>query len=346
MRRAVMGVNSGRDADWPMGNHGGMHRPRRIAVGLGLGAILALATGSVTLAHGEEAAEPTLAIILTTWTRDPLPWIAIAAAAIAYLAAVRIVNRHHPTNKVPGWRIAAWLGGAAAIAGALLSAVDVYAESLFSVHMVQHLLLAMIGPPLLALGAPVTLALRVASPQVRRRALVPFLHSRLVTAVSWPPLGWAVFAAVMWATHFSPLFNAALDNEALHSAEHLLYLGAGALFWWPVIGADPVRWRLSPIGRMVYLASQMPFNTAVGLAIYFAPAVLYPHYAALSRTWGPDPFTDQQLAGIAMWGIGDVILLGALVLAIAAWLGADEKHSRRAREQAARNVERASIESG
>jgi len=329
-----------------MGNDGGMHRATRTAAGLGIGGVLVLAAASVALAHGGEAAEPTLGIILTTWTRDPLPWIGIVVATVAYLAAVRIVNRHHPTNTVPGWRIAAWLGGVAAIAVALLSAVDVYAESLFSVHMVQHLLMAMVAPPLLAFGAPVTLALRVATPGVRRGVLLPLLHSRVVRAVSWPPVGWAIFAAVMWATHFSPLFNAALDNEALHSAEHLLYLVAGALFWWPVIGADPVRWRLSPIGRMVYLASQMPFNTAVGLAIYFAPAVLYPHYAAIIRTWGPDPFTDQQVAGIVMWGIGDVILLGALVLAIAAWLGADEMHSRRAREQAARNVERASIESG
>ena len=329
-----------------MGNHGGMHSARRIAVGLGLGVVLPLAAGSAALAHGAEATEPTLAVILTTWTGDPLPWIGAVVATVAYLAAVRVVNRQHPTNKVAGWRIAAWLGGVAAIAVALLSAVDVYAESLFSVHMVQHLLLSMIGPPLLALGAPVTLALRVASPGVRRRVLLPVLHSRLVKGVSWPPVGWAIFAVVMWATHFSPLFNAALDNEALHSAEHLLYVGAGALFWWPVIGADPIRWRLSPIGRMVYLASQMPVNTAVGLAIYFAPAVLYPHYATLARTWGPDPFTDQQIAGIAMWGIGDVILLGALVLAVAAWLQADEMHSRRVREQAARNVEQASIESG
>jgi cytochrome c oxidase assembly factor CtaG len=342
----VVGVNSGRDAERPMGNHGGMHRARLIAVGLGLGVVLPLATGSVALAHGEEATEPTLAIIITTWTGDPLPWIGIAAATIAYLAAVRVVNRHHPTNRVPGWRTAAWLGGVAVIAVALLSAVDVYAESLFSVHMVQHLLLAMVAPPLLALGAPVTLALRLAWPQVRRRVLLPVLHSRLVKAVSWPPLGWAIFAAVMWATHFSPLFNAALDNEALHSAEHLLYLGAGALFWWPVVGADPVRWRLSPRGRLVYLASQMPFSTAVGLAIYFAPAVLYPHYAALTRTWGPDPFTDQQVAGIVMWGIGDVILLGALVLAVGAWLRADEMHSRRKSDEAAGHVEGASVESG
>ena len=338
MRRAVMGVNSARDIERPMGNHGGMLRARRIAMGLGLGVVLPLAAVSVAMAHDEEAAAPTLPIILTTWTADLLPWIAIVAATVAYLAAVRLVNRLHPTNRVPGWRVAAWLGGVAAIGVALLSAVDAYAESLFSVHMVQHLLLAMVAPPLLALGAPVTLALRVASPRIRRGILLPILHSRLVQAVSWPPVGWAIFAAVMWATHFSPLFNAALENEGLHSAEHLLYLGAGALFWWPVVGADPVRWRLSPIGRMVYLASQMPFNTAVGLAIYFAPAVLYPHYASITRTWGPDPFIDQQLAGIVMWGIGDVILLGALVLAVAAWLRADEIHSRRAREQATRNL--------
>lgn len=290
--------------------------------------------------------QPNLAIVLSTWSPDPLPWIGIVVATVAYLAAVRVVNRHHPANRVPAWRIAAWLGGVAVVAIALVSAVHAYAGILFAVHMVQHLLLAMVAPPLLALGAPVTLALRVASPGVRRTALLPLLHSRLVRAVSWPPLGWAIFAVVMWATHFSPIFNAALENQTLHSAEHLVYLVAGVLFWWPVIGADPIRWRLSPIGRMVYLATQMPFNTAVGLAIYFAPAVLYPHYALLRRTWGPDPFTDQQLAGIVMWGIGDVILLGALVLAVAAWLRADEMHSRRAREQAARNVERASIESG
>jgi putative copper resistance protein D len=323
-----------------------MHRPRHLAAGLGIGGMLTFAGAAVALAHGEEAPEPTLANILTTWTADPLPWIAIALATIAYLGAVRVVNRNHPSNKVPSWRVVAWLGGVAAIAVALVSAVDAYAESLFAVHMVQHLLLAMIAPPLLAIGAPVTLALRVSTPGVRRGALLPLLHSRLVRAVSWPPFGWALFAVVMWATHFSPIFNAALENEAIHSAEHLAYLIAGVLFWWPVIGADPVRWRLRPIGRMVYLASQMPVNTAVGLAIYFAPAVLYPHYASLVRTWGPEPLIDQQLAGIVMWGLGDVILLGALVLAVAAWLRADEMHSRRMREQTARNAEGASVESG
>ncbi|HTI29150.1 MAG TPA: cytochrome c oxidase assembly protein [Methylomirabilota bacterium] len=287
--------------------------------------------------------EPDPGTLLSTWSGDPLPWIGIALATLTYLAGVWMVDRAHPATRVPRWRIAAWLAGVAVIGVALVSAVDVYAESLFTVHMVQHLVLAMVAPPLLAFGAPVTLLLRAATPGLRRSVLIPLLHSRPVAGLAWPPVGWAVFTVVMSATHFSPLFNAALDNEALHSAEHLLYLGAGILFWWPVIGADPVRWRLRPISRMVYLAAQMPFNTAVGLAIYFAPGVLYPHYASVGRAWGPDPLTDQQLAGIVMWGLGDVILLGALVVAIEAWLRADEKRSSRTRERAA-NVDRASVE--
>jgi putative membrane protein len=288
--------------------------------------------------------EPNLVTFLTTWSDQPLPWIGIALAAAGYLTAVRLVNRAHPSTRVRAWRVAAWLAGVAVIGVALVSALDVYAESLFTVHMVQHLLLAMVAPPLLAFGAPVTLALRASSTKLRRSFLLPVLHSGLARAVSWPPIGWVLFAVVMWATHFSPLFNAALGDEAVHSAEHLLYLSAGLLFWWPVIGADPIRWRLSPAARMVYLATQMPFNTAVGLAIYFAPAILYPHYASLGRTWGPDPLTDQQLAGIVMWGAGDVILLGALIVAIEAWLRADERRSRRSRERATSNVDRASVE--
>jgi len=323
-----------------------MHRAMRVAVGLCAGNVLTLAIASAALAHGGNAREPTLATILSAWSDDALPWIVVVVATVAYLAAVWIVDRGHPANRAPAWRIAAWLAGVMVIAIALVSAVDVYAESLFSVHMVQHLLLAMVAPPLLALGAPITLALRVSTPTIRRSVLLPFLHSRLARAISWPGVGWALFAVVMWATHFSPLFNAALENDALHSVEHLLYLAAGLLFWWPVIAADPIRWRLRPIARMVYLAAQMPVNSAVGLAIYFAPAVLYPHYATLGRTWGPDPFSDQQIAGILMWGAGDLIILSALVLAIAAWLKADEKRGRRARGRANPNVDQASVESG
>jgi putative copper resistance protein D len=311
-----------------------MHRAWRLVVVGGAGLALALATAQAALAHGIAPPEPTLLTLLTAWSGDPLPWIGIVVATAGYLVAARSVNRAHPTHPVPRSRIAAWLSGVAVIGIALVSAIDVYADSVFSVHMVQHLLLAMVAPPLLALAAPVTLALRAARPGLRRSLLLPVLHSRPVRALSWPPVGWLAFAVVMWTTHFSPLFNAALENDLVHSIEHLLYLAAGVLFWWPMIGADPSRWRLGPIGRAVFLAAQMPANTAVGLVIYFAPTILYPHYATLTRSWGPDPLTDQQLAGIIMWGVGDIILLGAMVLAMAAWLRDEELRSRRTEERA------------
>jgi putative copper resistance protein D len=221
----------------------------------------------------------------------------------------------------------AWLAGLASVLIALGSAVDAYAEDFLSVHMVQHLLLTMVAPPLLALGAPITLLLRVASPGARRRLILPVLHSRLVRLIASPFVGWTVFTVVMFATHFSGLYDAALESPPLHVAEHVVYLIAGALFWWPVVAADPIPHRLGYGERVVYVILQMPVNAAVGLAIYFAPAVLYPHYATLARTWGPTARVDQQIGGGLMWGVGDVLLLMVVPLIVAAWMRADARRA-------------------
>ncbi len=301
----------------------------RLAVrGLGLGALMAMTTRSA-LAHGIVAPEPTPLSALTTWSLDPLPWTAALVAAGGYLIAVRHVNRAHPRVPIPRRRVAAWLAGLVAILVALVSAVDVYAADLLTVHMVQHLLLAMVAPPLLALGAPVTLVLRIASPWARRRVILPVLHSRVVRLIASPLVAWPLFAIAMWFTHFSPLYEAALEDPTVHDAEHLVYLVSGLLFWWPVVAADPIPWRLGYGARLVYVGLQMPVNAAVGLAIYFAPTVLYPHYAAIERSWGPNALTDQQIGGVEMWGVGDLLLLAALPLIVAAWMRADARRSRR-----------------
>jgi cytochrome c oxidase assembly factor CtaG len=315
---------------------------RATGTGLGLGALMAMTTGDA-LAHGVAAPEPTPLLALTTWVLDPLPWAAALFAAGAYLVAVRKVNRAHPRNPVPRWRVAAWLAGLAAILVALVSAVDVYAGDFLSVHMVQHLLLAMVAPPLLALGAPITLALRRASPRARQRLLLPVLHSRIVRLIASPLVAWPLFALVMWFTHFSPLYNAALEDSTLHIEEHMVYLAAGLLFWWPVVAADPSPQRLGWGGRLAYVALQMPVNAAVGLAIYFAPTVLYPHYLTNVRLWGPNAFTDQQIGGIVMWGAGDLLLLAAFTALVAAWMRADARRSHRsdARPLASRGSEAA-----
>jgi cytochrome c oxidase assembly factor CtaG len=306
-----------------------MHPILRVAVtGLGLGTAMAMASGRV-LAHGVAAREPTPLIVLTTWLLDPLPWAGVLLAAAGYLIAVRRVNRAHPQAPVPGWRVAAWLLGLGTILVALVSAVDVYAGDLVSVHMIQHLLLAMVVPPLLALGAPITLVLRIASPRVRHRLILRVLQSRALRLIASPLVAWPAFALAMWFTHFSPLYNAALEDPTLHVAEHLIYLVSGLLFWWPVVGADPSPMRLGWGPRLAYLLLQMPVNAAVGLAIYFAPTVLYPHYATLVRWWGPDVLTDQQIGGVVMWGAGDLLLLVASAAVVAGWMRADARRSQR-----------------
>jgi putative membrane protein len=317
---------------------------RLAARGLGLGALMAVTTGQA-LAHETMASEPTPLGLLTTWSPDPLPWTAVLVAAGGYLIAVRRVNRAHPRVPVPGWRVAAWLAGLVVILVALVSAIDVYAADFLTVHMVQHLLLAMVAPPLLALGGPITVLLRVASPRARQRLILPVLHSRVVRVIASPLVAWPLFAIAMWLTHFSPLYEAALDDPAVHVAEHVVYLASGVLFWWPVVAADPIPRRLGYGARLAYLVLQMPVNAAVGLAIYFAPTVLYAHYAQIERSWGPDALTDQQIGGLLMWGAGDLLLLAAVPAVVAAWMRADARRSRRsdARRLASLAAESASL---
>jgi cytochrome c oxidase assembly factor CtaG len=300
----------------------------RLAVhGLGFGALMALSAG-VAIAHGIAAPELTPLGAVTLWSPDPLPWAAALIGTGGYLLAVRRVNRAAPRVPIPAWRVAAWLAGLATILIALVSFVDVYAADFLAVHMVQHLLIAMVAPPLLALGAPVTLLLRIASPRLRRRLILPVLHSHVVRMFASPLVAWPLYAIAMWVTHFSPLYDAALEDPAVHIAEHLIYLATGVLFWWPVVAADPIPGRMGYGARLAYVGLQMPVNAAVGLAVYFAPVVLYPHYAQLERSWGPDALTDQQIGGVLMWGVGDLVLLVAIFAILAAWMRADVKRSR------------------
>jgi putative copper resistance protein D len=239
------------------------------------------------------------------------------------------VNREHPTNPVPRRRTLCWFIGLGALVLALQSPIERYDTTLFSDHMIQHLLLTMVAAPFLALGGPITLVLRVATPDARKRMLIPALHSRPVRLVSHPGVAWLIFTGYMFASHFSPLFNAALEDPGIHFVEHALYLGTAMLFWWPAVGVDPSQWRLRHGARMLYLGLGMPWSSFLGLAILSAQTVLYPHYATLVRPWGWTPLVDQQWAGGIMWAGGDGVFLIALVLALAGWLKAEEAEGRR-----------------
>ncbi len=304
-------------------------------------AVLALvALAGPVAAHGETSTAPSFPGVLLEWRFDILPLMAIVATGVVYALAVRTVNRGHPSNRVPAHR--PWLFGAglAAIALALLSPIEAYEGSLFSVHMVQHMLLQLVAAPLLLAGAPITLALRASSPRVRR-ALLTVLQSRIVHVLSFPVIAWLLFAATNWGWHFSALYNDALENPLLHHLQHVTMLGAALLFWWPAIGADPSPWRLPHPVRILYLFLAMPQNSFLGVALLQASGVLYPHYLTNERTWGLSPLEDQQLGGVIMWVVGDLAFLAAMMLVVVLWMRHEDRKTARldarlAAERAAR----------
>jgi cytochrome c oxidase assembly factor CtaG len=299
------------------------------SIALGTAAIALLLTPAAVLAHGQAPVEPTLAMLIDGWSFAVDVWLPVILAALVYWKARDIVDRRHPTNPVPRWRMWSWMAGLGAIVLALASPIEFYDTTLFSVHMIQHLLLTMVAAPLLVLAAPITLLLRVSSPEARRRWILPVLHSRIVRVISYPVVAWTLFASVMWLSHFSPLFDAALDDFMLHRLEHALFLGSALLFWWPVVGADPSPHRMGYGARLFYLALGMPLSSFLGLVIFSAGTVLYEHYLTLERDWGPTPLEDQNWAGGIMWVGGDAAFVLALVLMVAAWLRHEERENRR-----------------
>jgi putative membrane protein len=280
-------------------------------------------------AHGTDAPKPGPYELLTRWEFDPLFIIFAGAASWWYVSTLRSVNRAHPRSPWPRRRTVFFFTGLGVMAFAIMSPPASYDGVLFSIHMWQHILLMMVAAPLLLLGTPITLLLRSVSTKTRREVLIPLLHSSAVRAVTFPVVAWLAFAATMWGSHYSPLFNAALEHEWLHWLEHLLYVTVALMFWWQVIGVDPTPWRMAHPIRVLYVFLQMPQNSFLALSIYDTKRVLYSHYETTLRTWGPTPLEDQQLAGITMWVVGDLLFLIGVAFVVAAWVKHEEREGRR-----------------
>ena len=301
-----------------------------------------LAVAGPVLAHGAfDPTPPSFWTLATGWAFDPTIGVPLALTAVGWLRLVDRIDRRHPGNPVPIGRTIAFLCGLAAIAVALQSGIERYDTALFSVHMVQHLLLTLVAPPLLLLGAPITQLLRGASPGIRRRVILPVLHSAPVAFLSHPVTAWIAFTAVMWGSHFSSLFDVALENPAVHQVEHALYLSTALLFWLPVIGVDPAPRRLGFPARILYLLSQMPPSSFLAMSILFAGAPLYHHYATEGSPYGIDALSDQQAAAGIMWIASDVVFIGAILLVVGAWMRHEER--RTVETEAKVDAERAAL---
>jgi len=245
----------------------------------------------------------------------------LSCTAIAiYCYAVARYNGRFAQRAYPRWRVASFVTGVAAMTLVLLPPVEPLAEKSFAWHMTQHVVLMLVGPPLLLLGAPLLLAVAVPRTDVARRitALADSAPGRVLFA---PLTGWLGFVAVLWTSHFTPLYELALEHPWIHVLEHALYVGAALLFWAAVVQIGYVPRAVPYAARMLYLFLAIPQGAFLGLALYAARGVLYPHYQ-LARVPAL-ALADQQNGGAVMWIAGGLLLFIAFMCTAGAWAAAE-----------------------
>lgn len=290
-----------------------------------------LALPSAVGAH-ELGVTPTatdLGSILQQWSFEPGPSVGILLSTALYLWLVRRVDRAHPAHPWPRRRLALFLLGMASLVLAVLSPIDALSDDLGTVHMVQHMLLLMAVPPLLAGSAPATLLLRASTRRVRERWVLPALHSRVLAILTFPVVGWIAFAGVLWATHYGPIYDLALRDPTVHIGEHLAYLVAASLFWWPVFSPDPLRWRMPAPARLLYVLLQMPQMSFLSVTILGAPRLLYEAYQGRTAAFGLDAMADQANSAAIMWIVGDMMFVLAMLFVVGQWMREQEVEERR-----------------
>ena len=257
--------------------------------------------------------------IADRWTFAPLATGLVIAAAILYLWGVWRVGSRHPARPWPWWRTWLFVCGLAVIVVATQSGIGTYDDVLFWDHMIQHLLLIMVAPALLVLGQPVTLLLH-ASRNPLHTWVKRAVRSRVAAFLTWPPFTIAAYAGTIVGTHLTSAMNVVMTNQLAHDAEHALYLIVGYLFFLPLLGREPIRWRIPYPLRILALIVVMPVDTFTGLVLGYSATGMT---GMMSRSWGPSPVDDVHLGGAVMWIGGDAIMLVLIMVVFIAWSGDD-----------------------
>lgn len=247
------------------------------------------------------------------WDWEPSVVIGCAVLAAAYLALIR---RRTPFQTL------SFIFATLLLLVDLVSPLDTLADTyLFSAHVVQHFLLALVIPPLWILAIP--------APALSRPGLI-----RVERALSQPMLAWSLGVGTMLAWHIPVLFNAALANPGLHVFQHVSFLITGAIFWWPIFAPAASR-RMEPLPAIFYLFSACTACSLLGAVLTFTPPGWYPAYLnpagypeilrQIRGGWGLDPRSDQQLGGMLMWVPGCLVYLTAILARVARWYAAPER---------------------
>ena len=266
--------------------------------------------------------------LVLEWSLDPGAAVLVVLAAGLYIAGVRRLAGRG--RRWPAARSVPFAAGLGVVVVATQSGLAGYDTVLFSAHVVQHVLLGMAAPVLLALGAPVTLALQ-ASSRPTQTALLRLVHGGPIAVLTHPLVAWLLFGGTLFALYFTPLFEASLRNDLVHAAVHVHFLAAGCLFVWPLVGTDPVRWRLPHGARALLLFLTVPFHAVAGLAILTTGDLLAGgFYAEHAPAWAASALTDQRTGAGLLWAVGDLLGLPVAGVVLAQWWSHEERVAARA----------------
>jgi putative membrane protein len=247
------------------------------------------------------------------FTVHPSTVIGIAALAALYVWRAR----KGPAGGPSAGQRAAFASGLAVLFLTLNGPLHDLSDSyLFTAHMAQHLVLTMLVTPLLIAGTPDWMlrpALRIPG--------VFAIAKRITTA----PAAFAIFNITLVVWHLPPLYNLAMANHDVHIGQHLCFLVASTIMWWPLMSTMPELPRLSYPKQMLYaIALSLPMSV-VAIVLTYAETTLYPAYAAAPRIWGITPLQDQSYGGLLMWIPGGMIFFGVASVRFFQWAASEER---------------------
>jgi len=277
---------------------------------------------------------PTAARLLLSFTPSGVGLAVLGLGTAVYLAAIVAVRRRGDRWSVG--RTVAWIAGLLAVSYATAGGLGVYSQVSFSYHMAAHMVLSMVAPILLVIGAPVTLLLRalpgadVPGGVGPRQLLSSALRSWPARLLSHPIVATVIFVASLYAVYFTGLFGELMSNHLGHAFMEVHFLFAGYLFFEVLIGEAPLPRRPPHLARLGLLLLAMPFHAFFAIGVMNSTTVIGgDYYAVLDRGWATDLLDDQYLAGSMTWALGEVPMVMMLVVLLAQWYRSDQREARR-----------------
>ncbi|MGW9434706.1 cytochrome c oxidase assembly protein [Streptomyces sp. NPDC055607] len=271
---------------------------------------------------------------------DPFFLIGCLAALVLYGWGVARLRRRG--DAWPVSRTAFFTVGVLTVALVMCTKLNDYGMVMFSVHMVQHMVVSMLSPILLLLGAPMTLALRALPVAGRgstgpRELLLKLLHSRYMKVVTHPGFTIPMFIASLYALYFTPLFDFLMGSKPGHIGMMVHFLMVGVVFFWPIMGVDPGPHRPGYVMRMLELFAGMPFHAFFGIALMMASEPMVGTYASPPASLGIDALTDQNAAGGIAWAFSEIPSVLVLIALVYQWYHSEQRQAVRKDRAADRN---------